>query len=218
MATTAATKSVVGVAKKVNLMEAGFTKDFTAKMSVTVFGTAMTQVQVLAQLASIDALNTAVANAKSALKVAEAAVTAGLPTTRTFLEGLEAAVKAQFGVRSPLLADFGIGVPAAKSTRTAAQKAVSAALMKQTKAVRGIIGSKQRAGITVSGTPGIVVVGPDGAALPVSVLPPTPPGVAPGGTGSVTGASNTQSSASSAPAGSTPPSSGAGGNGPVTGA
>ncbi len=136
-------------------------------------------------------------------------MSAALPAVKTFIEGLDAAIKAQLGIRSPLLADFGIGVPAAKTPRTAAQKAVSAALMKQTKEVRGIIGSKQRAAITVSGSPGLVVVGPDGAPLPVSVLPPKAPGVAPGNTGSVTESSSTPSS--------TAPTSGSGSNSPTTG-
>jgi hypothetical protein len=208
MATTKASKSVESVANKITVLEAGFNKDFTAKNSLTLSGTAMTQVQILAQLGGYEDLYTAVATAKSALKVAEAALTAALPGIQTFIEGLVAAVKGVLGPRSPLLADFGIAVPTAKAPRTAAQKAVSAALMKQTKAVRGIIGAKQRAKITVSGTPGIVVVGPNGAPLPVSVLPPTPPGVAPGNTGSVAG-SVTESSAA--------PASGSGSSGPATG-
>lgn len=223
MATTAATKSVVGVAKKVAALTAGMNKDFTPKNTLTVAGVAMTQVQILAKLAGIAALYTAVAGAKSATKVAEAALQAALPAARTFIEALEVAIKAQLGVRSPLLADFGIGVPAAKSPRTAAQKAVTSALTKATKAVRGIIGSKQRADITVAGKPGLVLVGPNGAP-PVTVLPVTPPGVAPGATGSVTGATapaaapNTQSTASTAPAGDTTPApTGSGSTGPATG-
>jgi hypothetical protein len=225
MGTTAATKSVVGVAKKITALVAGMNKDFTAKNTLTVADVAMTQVQILAQLASLAALYAAVANAKSATKVAEAALQAALPAARTFIEGLEAAIKAQLGVRSPLLADFGIGIPGAKSsTRTAAQKAVSSALTKATKTVRGIIGSKQRSDITVSGKPGLVLVGPNGGE-PVTVLPATPPGVPPGATGSVTGAStpaaavpSTQSTATPAPAGSTTPTpSGSGSTGPASG-
>lgn len=218
MATTAVTRSVVGVQKKITMLEAGMNKDFTAKNSLTVAGASMTQVQILNQLDSYDDLYTAVANAKSAMKVAEAALEAALPGVKAFIEGLEAAVKAQLGVRSPLLADFGIGVPGASTVkRSSAEKAVSAALTKQTKAVRGIIGPKARSKITVSGTPGLVLVGPNGAPLPVSTLPPLPPGVSPiGGSGSTP--ASAPAAVSSAPAGNTAATPAAGSTTPATGA
>jgi len=74
----------------------------------------MTQVQIMNQLGTIGDLYTAVANAKSAMKVAERS--GGCASGGEDFIKAGGAVKAQLGVRSPLLADFGIGVP---STRAA---------------------------------------------------------------------------------------------------
>lgn len=80
---------------------------------------------------------------------------------------------------SPLLMDFGMKPASAKAKpRTASEKAVAAALAKQTKAVRGPTGKNERAATTAAGKPGLVLVSASGTpmAIPNGVVGPTPPG------------------------------------------
>ncbi|MHB8419871.1 MAG: hypothetical protein ACYDCL_17485 [Myxococcales bacterium] len=212
--------SKVAFLAKVLAMIAGITKDLTTKMSLTVGGLSMTQAAILAKLAAIESLFDAVTSARNGLTVAVAVKNAGAQDAKQFMADLKKAVEAQFGSRSPLLPDFGIALPKAKAARTTAEKAASAALGEQTRTVRGTKGKKQKAKVTVAGSPGVVVVGPDGQPLPgVTKGGPTAPATIPvaGGDGpaaSLAAASGTPTGAS-APAGggSTP----AGGNGSGTG-
>ncbi len=109
------------------------------------------------------------------MKLQEKAVADALPGARLFLEALEAALKAQFGVRNPQLLDFGIGIPKPKVQRTAEEKAISAAKARQTRAAHGILGKNQRAALSVGGSPGLTLVSPTGEAAPGVVTRPVPP-------------------------------------------
>jgi hypothetical protein len=109
------------------------------------------------------------------LKQAMAAWKAAEPGLRKFVSNYEQALKGLFGVGSPELADFGIIVKtkAKPSTET---KAVALAQRRQTVAVRGPTGKKQRAAITAQGKPGLVLVSPTGTPIPGPLAGPTPPG------------------------------------------
>jgi hypothetical protein len=175
MATT--NKQTVSIiANRITSMSAGFTKDLTAKESLTVEGTSMLQPAILAQLATELALVTNAEAARNALATAVAAKKAGAAATTKFLSDLEAALKAAFGSGSAELQDFGIAAPKAKKVLTAEQKALAVAAAKSTKVARGIIGSVQRAKITTQGKPGLALVDAQGNVVPGAVTGPTPPG------------------------------------------
>ncbi len=177
-------------------MIAGVTKDLTAKMSLTVGGVVMTQAAILAKLASIQALFDNITAAKNSMTTAVAAKNAGAQAAKQFMADLKKAVEGQFGSAGAQLPDFGIALPKPKATRTSAEKAASAGLATQTRAVRGTKGKAQKAEITVTGKPGVVIVGPTGVPLVgVTKGAPTPPAVVP-----VAGSSAPSSTPSAAPA------------------
>src|SRR5579863_8781563 len=97
----------------------------------------MTAGQIMSRLGAADTLYGAVTAARTALKQALTAYEASLPGLKLFIKNLEMAIKSQFGVDNPQLADFGMKPLTKAPARTAAQKAVAAALAKQTRAVRG---------------------------------------------------------------------------------
>jgi hypothetical protein len=211
-----ASKDVFG--SKVNLLSQGMTTNFTPKNSLTVLGQAMTQVQIVAQLTAIKGRDTAANLAKSAWTVAVAAKKNAMPEDKKFVAALIAVIKQTFGDASPLLASFGIALPKPKTARTAIQKAVTTALSKNTRVVRGIMSAKERQSITTTGKPGVVVVAPSGQPLlTVGAVPPgssAPPTVTVGATppaaSSTPDASTGTGSptAAPAPAASTPSTSG----------
>jgi ATP-dependent protease HslVU (ClpYQ) ATPase subunit len=179
-------------------MIAGLTKDLTAKMTLMVGGTSMTQTAILAQLATIQALFANATAAKNASVAAVNAKNAGIQAAKQFMTSLTKAVEMQFGENNPQLTDFGLTLPKAKAVRTAAEKAASSGLALQTRAVRGTMGKKQKLDVTVTGKPGVVIVGPTGVPLAgVSQGAPIAPAPLPAAGGST-------SAASSASDGSTP--------------
>lgn len=146
-------------------MIAGITKDFTARMSLMVGGTSMTQAAILAKLGSIEQLWEQITTTKNAYTAAVKAKDAQSQDAKQFMADLKKAVEVQFGSKSPQLLDFGIALPKPKAARTSAQKAASAGVATQTRKVRGTMSKKAKEQITVSGVPGVVVVGPDGLPL-----------------------------------------------------
>ena len=184
-------------------MIAGITKNLTAKMSLTVGGLAMTQAAILAKLAGIQGLFDAITAAKNALTTAVKAKDDGLQDAKQFMADLKKAIESQFGSKSPLLPDFGISLPKPRAPRKATAVAASVGLMVQTRKAHGIMGKKQRAAITVAGTPGVQLLGPDGKPLPGTegVGAPVPPAPIPGAESAPADAS--AGSTSPAPAGGT---------------
>lgn len=176
MGTTKSTSTPTAILAKIAALVAGTTKNIVGKATVVVAGTVMTAAQINAKLGAAATLYTAVTNGRTALKTALAAWTAALPGLKTFIEEYEAALKGLFGPKSVQLEDFGINPKKAPAPRTAAEKAVSSALAKQTKAVRGPTTAKARAKVTTQGTPGLVLVSPSGTPIPGGIQGPTPPG------------------------------------------
>ncbi len=164
------------VLAKIAALMAGTTKDIVGKATINVEGTAMTVAQINATLGAAAPLYAAVVTARTEAKTALTAWEAALPALKKFIAAYVLAVKNQFGAGNPQLADFGINPKKAPAKRTAAEKAVSAALARQTKAVRGPTTAKARAKITTQGSPGLVLVSPDGTPIPGGVRGPTPPG------------------------------------------
>ncbi len=158
-----------------DVLAAGTKKNIVGKMTILVVGQAMTQAQILAQLGTADEDYTSVQNARSALKQALAAYEAGLPALKTFIENYETALKAQFGPRNPLLADFGISPKKARVNSTET-KAKALAKLRRTRGVRRTMGPKERLKVTADGTPGLALVTPAGQIEPGLLTGPTPPG------------------------------------------
>jgi hypothetical protein len=196
-----AAKDVFGT--KVNLLSQGVTQNFTAKNSLTLQGTAMTQVAILARLAAITGRDTASTNAKAAWTAALAAKTAAMPADEKFVAELITVIKSTFGAGSPVLASFGIAAPKAKAALTTIQKAISTALSKNTRVARGTMSAKERQSITTTGKPGVVVVGPDGS--PLLTVSPVAPGSSAAPTVTVgAGSAPAANSASGSTAGAAP--------------
>ncbi len=201
-----------GFITKLKNLDSGTQKNIVGKSTVTVTSKAMTGAQISTQIENFESTYGAVASARTALKQALAAWIAVEPQARQFVVDYSHALKALFGARNPILADFGINPAKPKSSRTAAQKAVSAALAKQTRDLRGVKGKNQKAAITITGKPGLALVSPTGQILASSLPGPTPPGqsgavAVPGAVASSPGESSTTggpadvgSGASSAPA------------------
>jgi hypothetical protein len=188
------------------------TKNFTAKNSLLVGGSTLTQVQILAQLAALATLIGNVADTKSAWSAAVAAMNSGDVAGSEFTANLIAAIKQAFGKGSPLLASFGIATPKPKTALTAVQKAVATALAANTRAVRGTKSEKQKLAITTSGKPGVTVVGPSGE--PLLTVGPVAPGSSEPPTVTVGAAAG---GAASTPAASTATGNTAGATAPTTG-
>jgi hypothetical protein len=185
------------------------TKNFTAKISLLVGGSNMTQVQILAQLAALATVIGNVTDTKSAWSAAVAAEKAGDVASKQFTTNLIAAIKQALGPSSPLLASFGIAPPKPKAARSAVEKAVSTALAANTRAVRGTKSAKQKQAITTTGKPGLTVVGPSGE--PLLTVGPVPPGSSEPATvtvGSAAGSTPEAGSATGNTAGATAPTTG----------
>ena len=214
-------KTVSVVQNRITAMQAGFTKDFTAKQSLAVDGNTMLQPAIMSMLATVLSLITNAETARTALAAAVAAKKAGMAQVLKDLDNLEAALKAAFGSGAAQLQDFGIKPPKARKALTAEEKALSVAAAKGTKKVRGIIGKSQRAAITTQGKPGLVLVSPDGSLVPGALTGPTPPGsgtpvavtVTPAPASSSAGGSTSASAAPGSTAVVTPP----GGSTPTSG-
>ena len=161
----------------------------------------MTAAQINAKLGTADTLYGAVTAARTVLKTAQAAWEAALPGLRLFIKNYEAALRAEFGVNSPQLLDFGMKPSTGKAKpRTAAEKAVSAALAKNTKAVRGPTGKNLRAATTTQGKPGLVLVSSTGT----PILNGIDGGPIPPGTSTPVDAAANLAPLSSSPSGTTP--------------
>ncbi len=100
---------------------------------------------------------------------------------RELVKALRAAVKTLLGNQSPLLSRFGIPMDTARTT-SAQDTLVSVAKRRQTRAVRGTKGRKQRLAIKTVGNPPLGVTSEgelNVGAPPVNVAPPSTPAAAP---------------------------------------
>ncbi len=200
---------------KVSMLIAGINKNFTAKNSVTVDGQSMTQAQLLAQLGTLVTLAGNVTDTKAPWTAAVAAWKAALPGGEEFVSELITALKSTLGKNSPLLASFGIATPKPKAARTAVAKAVSSALSKNTRVVRGTKGPKARLEVTTAGKPGLVVVSPSGE--PLLTVGPVAPGSSEPATVTVGATAGAAAAAGSTPEAGSATGTTAGATAPTTG-
>ncbi len=168
-------KGPAAIIEHADVLAAGTKKNIVGKMTIPVVGQAMDQAQILAALGTAEDNYAAVTAARSVLAQALATYEAGLPALKTFIENYEAALKALFGPRNPVLADFGLK-PKKNPVRTTETKAKALAKLRETRDVRGTLGRKERLKVTAEGTPGLALVKPGGQIQPGLLTGPTPPG------------------------------------------
>ena len=185
-------------AKILNLI-AGFQAKYTPQSTLTVAGHSMTQPQIIAALQAKEAFFENVEASDAAKRQSVTDKDAGLSDAPTLVDDIVAAVRADKGSTSSDLPAFGVEPPKPRKRPDTATAVVAQARRAATRKARGILGKNQRAKITVSGTPGVAVVNPDGQATPV-VAP-----IAAASTATATPASSAngtpaESSAPSAPA------------------
>jgi hypothetical protein len=111
---------------------------------------------------------------KRALERDLAARDAAILPERDFLTQYSASVLGFLGPKRPELKVFGLP-SGERRKRTQAEEAVSAALRRATRKVRGTMGPKQRAALTAAGRPGLLLVDPKGNPIGDAALPPIPP-------------------------------------------
>ncbi len=167
-------------------IDAGVLKDLAAKGSLTINGTAMTPAQLDGQLklyiGTIDAANAA----KQQYHAALVARRNQQVEARNFYLQVKRAVIACFGPQGAELADFGLIPAKARTPKTSAQLAITAAKVQLTRKARGTTSKKQKAAINPGvGTPA-VAISPDGTlqAIPPTVVDGALPGSTPQANGS----------------------------------
>jgi len=174
---SASRKQVMRMLTKMRKMATGFQRNGNLLAKFEMLGRQVTPAQVLARLKpSLDAADQA-ETLKSQLKASLAARDESVLADQPYFAQVSISLVSTFGGRDPRLEYFGVPYEKPRKKRTAAEEAVSVALRKQTRQVRGTMGRKQRAAITSAGKPGVIVVDPSGK--PIGGLPPVPPGKKP---------------------------------------
>jgi hypothetical protein len=174
-------------------LDAGTLKDFPAKTSIMIAGTAMTPAQIDTTIQGYLATIDAVAPAKQAYQKAVANRKAITVAAQTFCDALKTAVIALLGKQSAQLADFGLK-PAKAKVITGAAMVTAAAKAKLTKTLRGTTSKKQKQTL-VAGVSSATVTVANGA---VSATLAPPSGSNASSTATSTAASGTSTPASTA--------------------
>ncbi len=123
---------------------AGFNQAFPAKSTITVNGTAMSATQIVAKLQAIVDEYQAILDSRSTLKNDLQTAKTNRPTEHQLIMQLHGALVALFGPGNPQLLQFGFTPTKPKATKTAAEKAVTAAKAKATRDMRHTMGSVQK--------------------------------------------------------------------------
>jgi hypothetical protein len=137
-------------------MDQGVQNTLPAGTSLTINGMATKQAAIDTQLQSWITVFQAADTAKATYQNAVAARVAITAAAKAYYTALKAVIKAYFGAQSAQLASFGITADK-PVVRTAQQKLVSAAKAKQTRALHGTLGKKQKAALTVVGNPPVSI-------------------------------------------------------------
>jgi len=181
-------------------LDQGVQSELPGTVSLTINGVSAKAGAIDTTLQNWITIFQAVDSAKATYQNAVAARLAVTAAAKQYVKALKAVIKAYFGPQSVQLASFGIAIDK-PVVRTAEQKLVSAAKATQTRAVRGTLGRKQKAKVTVVGNPPVLV--PSTGKKQISP-PPVNVGNL-GGTGS-NASSAASSTPSSAPTGTAAPS------------
>ena len=163
---------------------AGCNKQFPPKSTVTFAGQTLTPAQLVAVFSAAVAAINAVNSTRAQLQQLVSSQGAAIGTARTLYTALKKYCEAVFGKGSPILADFGFSTakPRTPSSETKALAKAKAALTRQAHGTDK--GKRQKQAITVSGSAGLVLYGPDGKPIPGITKGPTPPALPAGTSGS----------------------------------
>jgi hypothetical protein len=162
----AVVKPPSGFRNTVQQLVNGINMDIPADSPINVVGTPMTQAQLLAILQPVLAAFTTITTAENSVKQARLSLAALLPQAQLFVANLKKALIAQFGMGSPLLADFGVKDGATRKKPTTAVAAATAVKASATRVLRNTKGKVEKlavkftgqvspaAAVTASGAPG----------------------------------------------------------------
>ncbi len=161
---------------------AGVQSQFPAKSTVNLAGQSFTPAQLAAVFGTAVTAISAVAPVRAQLAQLVQQQRTAILAARTLYVVLRQFVEATFGKGSPVLAAFGFSTrkPRQPSVET---KALGKAQAKLTRHARGTLGKRQKQTLTSSGSPGLVLYGPDGKPILGVTRGPIPPANA-GSTGS----------------------------------
>jgi hypothetical protein len=166
---------------------AGTNKHLANVTQVLVAGGSFTPTQVAAELQALVNLRDDVEAAKASTKAKLALEVTDMPARRTFQDAFVAFVKAAYGNKPDVLADFGLH-PKARAQLTVEAKTAAVAKRKATRAARHTMGAKQKKGIrgAVTGIVVAPVIAAPAATPPSSPSSPTAPAISTGTTGGTT--------------------------------
>ena len=150
----------------------------TAKSTLQLDGQPVKLSDFLAALNAAISADSAVTTAEAQAVAARSARTPLLATANAYVAALKTYLFSAYGKKALMLSAFGFA-PKTRAVPDSATQAIAAAQRKLTRQARNTMGSKQRLGVTVSGKPGLVLVGPDGSQIPGAVQGPRAPGIAP---------------------------------------
>ena len=160
---------------------------------IPVGGATFTVTGLTALLQSFVDNREAVEVSKAATKAKVQTEQAQAPAQLAVIRAFESAIRSTFGNSADVLADFGLAPTKVRVTRTAEEKAVSAAKSAATRAARGTMGKNQKKNVKGSITAKLVVT-------PVTTSPASTPVAAPAPAAGAPGAAT----AAAAPSGNVP--------------
>ena len=168
-------------AAQVKQLIIGANKHFpNGSQQLQVGGATFTVTGLTALLQSFVDSRAAVEASKAATKAKVQAEGVQAPSQLAVIRAFETLVRGTFGSSADVLADFGLAPPKAPVTRTAEEKAVSAAKSAATRAARGTKGKIQKKDIKGSITAKFVVTPVVTSAVSTPVVTPAPVVSAPG--------------------------------------
>ncbi len=152
----------------------GVNKHFpNGSQQLQVGGATFTVTSLTALLQSVVDNRAAVEASKAATKAKVQAERIQAPSQLAVIRAFETVVRGTFGSSADVLADFGLAPPKVPVTRTAEEKAVSAAKRAATRTARGTMGKNQKKDIKGAITAQLVVT-PVPSPVSPPVVPPAP--------------------------------------------
>ena len=187
------------LAAQVKQFIAGANKHFpNGSQELQVGGATFTVTRLTALLQSFVDTREAVEASKAATKAKAQAEQVQAPSQLAVIRAFETVIRGTFGNSADVLADFGLAPPKARVTRTAEEKAVSAAKSAATRAARGTMGKNQKKAVKGSITAKLVVTPVTTSPVSTPVAAPAPAAPAP-----ATPATTTAAPTGTAPAATT---------------
>jgi len=171
--------------QKLSTAATGVTNEFPATTKLQLAGQTYTPAQIATVFSAAGTAVAAVAPVKAQLQQLITSQGTALKTANQLYIALKKYVEALYGKGSPELAAFGFStaLPRQPSSET---KALAKAKAKLTRQARGTLGKRQKQAVTANGSPGLVLVGANGQAIPGITQGPTPPALPGSGSSSNT--------------------------------